>query len=132
MALLFAGCDENGPQLFHLDPSGTFLQHDAKAIGSASEGAQQALQEVFHKVESVMSIIIFYHQYLNINQRLLFFFQSMSLQEACKEALKILKQVMEEKLNSTNVEVRLSLVGRGDGEFNYFYFVYDCHSLLFK
>ena len=30
----------------------------------------------------------------------------MSLQEACKESLKILKQVMEEKLNSTNVEVR--------------------------
>ena len=53
MALLFAGHDENGPQLFHLDPSGTFLQHDAKAIGSASEGAQQALQEVYHKVSYI-------------------------------------------------------------------------------
>ena len=30
----------------------------------------------------------------------------MTLKEACKESLKILKQVMEEKLNSTNVEVR--------------------------
>ena len=29
----------------------------------------------------------------------------MTLKEASKEALKILKQVMEEKLNSTNVEV---------------------------
>ena len=62
-----------------MDPSGTFIQYDAKAIGSGSEGAQQALQEVYHK--------------------------SMNLKEACKHALTILKQVMEEKLNSTNVEV---------------------------
>ena len=33
-----------------MDPSGTFLQYEAKAIGSGSEGAQQALQEVYHKV----------------------------------------------------------------------------------
>jgi 20S proteasome subunit alpha 5 len=33
------------------------------------------------------------------------FLQSMTLQEAIKTALTILKQVMEEKLNSTNVEV---------------------------
>ena len=31
--------------------------------------------------------------------------QSMTLKEACKESLKILKQVMEEKLSATNVEV---------------------------
>lgn len=79
VALLIGGIDENGPQLFHLDPSGTFLQYDAKAIGSASEGAQQTLQEVYHK--------------------------SMTLEEACRQALTILKQVMEEKLNSTNVEL---------------------------
>ena len=30
----------------------------------------------------------------------------MTLKEACKHALTILKQVMEEKLNETNVEVR--------------------------
>lgn len=79
VALLFAGIDEKGPRLFHMDPSGTFIQYDAKAIGSGSEGAQQALQEVYHK--------------------------SMTLKEACKHALTILKQVMEEKLNSTNVEM---------------------------
>lgn len=50
VAILFAGCDEKGPQLFHMDPSGTFVQFDAKAIGSGSEGAQQSLQEVYHKV----------------------------------------------------------------------------------
>ncbi|KAL3852780.1 hypothetical protein ACJMK2_016409 [Sinanodonta woodiana] len=79
VALLFAGIDDKGPQLYHVDPSGTFIQYDAKAIGSGSEGAQQALQEVYHK--------------------------SITLKEACKAALTILKQVMEEKLNSTNVEM---------------------------
>ena len=35
----------------------------------------------------------------------------MTLKEASKESLKILKQVMEEKLNATNVEVsQLTLV----------------------
>jgi len=79
VALLLAGVDRNGPRLFHMDPSGTFIQFDAKAIGSGSEGAQQALQEQFHK--------------------------SITLKDACKSALTILKQVMEEKLNSTNVEM---------------------------
>ncbi|KAK3588264.1 hypothetical protein CHS0354_022111 [Potamilus streckersoni] len=79
VALLFAGIDDKGPQLYHIDPSGTFIQYDAKAIGSGSEGAQQALQEVYHK--------------------------SITLKEACKASLTILKQVMEEKLNSTNVEM---------------------------
>ncbi|XP_059095112.1 proteasome subunit alpha type-5-like [Tigriopus californicus] len=79
VSLLFAGLDENGPVLFHLDPSGTYVQFEAKAIGSGSEGAQQSLQEVYHK--------------------------SMTLREAIKSGMTILKQVMEEKLNDTNVEV---------------------------
>jgi len=79
VALLLAGVDRDGPRLFHMDPSGTFIQYDAKAIGSGSEGAQQALQEQFHK--------------------------SITLKDACKSALTILKQVMEEKLNATNVEM---------------------------
>ncbi len=64
---------------YHLDPSGTFIEYDAKAIGSGSEGAQQNLQDVYHK--------------------------TMTLKEATKHALTILKQVMEEKLNATNIEV---------------------------
>ncbi|KAM7540124.1 hypothetical protein Aperf_G00000044537 [Anoplocephala perfoliata] len=79
VALMFAGYDENGPQLFHMDPSGTYIQYEAKAIGSGSEGAQQALQEVFNK--------------------------ELSLEEASVQALTILRQVMEEKLDATNVEM---------------------------
>merc|ERR1711973_1025439 len=78
LAIAFGGVDENGPQLYHMDPSGTYLQFDAKAIGSGSEGAQQSLQEAYHK--------------------------SITLKEATKTAFTILKQVMEEKLNETNVE----------------------------
>uniref|UniRef100_H2ZBG2 Proteasome subunit alpha type n=1 Tax=Ciona savignyi TaxID=51511 RepID=H2ZBG2_CIOSA len=80
VALLFAGYDEGlGPQLYHLDPSGTYVSCSAKAIGSASEGAQTSLEEQYHK--------------------------SMTVAEATKSVLGILKQVMEEKLTSTNVEV---------------------------
>ena len=38
-----------------MDPSGTFVQFEAKAIGSGSEGAQQSLQEVYHKVIEMFS-----------------------------------------------------------------------------
>ncbi|CAO2599739.1 Proteasome subunit alpha type-5 [Lemmus lemmus] len=74
VALLFGGVDEKGPQLFHMDPSGTFVQCDARAIGSASEAC-------------------------------LTLFKSMTLKEAIKSSLIILKQVMEEKLNATNIEL---------------------------
>eukprot|EP00123_Amoebidium_parasiticum_P019367 comp24760_c0_seq1/m.46873 comp24760_c0_seq1/g.46873 ORF comp24760_c0_seq1/g.46873 comp24760_c0_seq1/m.46873 type:complete len:244 (-) comp24760_c0_seq1:64-795(-) len=79
VSLLIAGVDEKGPQLFHTDPTGTFFAYDAKAIGSGSEGAQTALQDSYHK--------------------------SMTLEEAEVLGLGTLKQVMEEKVTNTNVEV---------------------------
>jgi len=87
VAILFAGIDDSGPQLYHMDPSGTYVQCDAKAIGSGCEGAQQALQEAYHK--------------------------AISLKEAQKTVLTILKQVMEEKLNSSNVEVATVTADKG-------------------
>lgn len=44
VAILFAGIENDDPQLWHMDPSGTYIRYDAKAIGSGSEGAQQNLQ----------------------------------------------------------------------------------------
>lgn len=41
-----------------MDPSGTFVQCDARAIGSASEGAQSSLQEVYHKVKGWIGVDI--------------------------------------------------------------------------
>mmetsp|Transcript_10476 Transcript_10476/g.17128 ORF Transcript_10476/g.17128 Transcript_10476/m.17128 type:complete len:242 (-) Transcript_10476:256-981(-) len=89
VALLLAGVDELGPQLWHVDPSGTFIRFEAKAIGSGSEGAQTTLQEQYNK--------------------------SMTLKEAEKLALSTLKQVMEEKINSTNVEI--AAVAASTGQF---------------
>ena len=58
---------------------GTFYRYDAKAIGSGSEGAQAELQSEYHK--------------------------SLTLEEAETLVLKTLKQVMEEKLDSKNVQL---------------------------
>ncbi|KAI8330991.1 nucleophile aminohydrolase [Chlamydoabsidia padenii] len=79
VALLIAGVDEKGCQLFHADPSGTFMKYQAKAIGSGSEGAQTELQKEYHK--------------------------SITLVEAETLALTVLKSVMEEKLNKSNVQL---------------------------
>jgi len=85
VALLMGGVDMikgvPTPVLFHTDPSGTFLQYLAKAIGSGSEGAQSHLESEagYHK--------------------------SITLVEAQSLALLVLKQVMEEKLEPENVEV---------------------------
>jgi len=102
VALLIAGYDEDGPQLYvypgsyrlpqdmktmlicdlpryHAEPSGTFYKYDAKAIGSGSEGAQAELQNEYHR--------------------------SLTLPEAETLVLKTLKQVMEEKLDAKNVQL---------------------------
>lgn len=80
VALLIGGFDKlKGYQLYHAEPSGTFYRYKAKAIGSGSEGAQSELQNVYRS--------------------------DMTLAEAEKVVLKILKQVMEEKLDSTNAQL---------------------------
>lgn len=72
---------------YHADPSGTLFQHQAKAIGSGSEGAQNELQDSYSK--------------------------SMSLEEAQVLALKVLKQVMEEKLDHNNVQLAQVTADKG-------------------
>lgn len=81
VAFLIAGVDDTGPQLYHTDPSGTFTKYKAKAIGQGSEGAQATLLEEYSP--------------------------AMTLKEAQILALSILKQVMEEKINSINVEIAI-------------------------
>ncbi|KAL3639815.1 hypothetical protein CASFOL_014783 [Castilleja foliolosa] len=58
VSLLIAGHDENGPSLYYTDPSGTFWQCNAKAIGSGSEGADSSLQEQFNKDSKNMRKIL--------------------------------------------------------------------------
>jgi len=80
VALLVGGYDPvDGPVLFNTDPSGTFTKYQAASIGSAQEGATSMLQEQYNG--------------------------DMSLKEAETLALTTLRQVMEEKLSKTNIEV---------------------------
>jgi 20S proteasome subunit alpha 5 len=79
VALLIAGFDDKGPQLFFSDPSGTFLRYKAKAIGAGSEGAQATLLEKYR--------------------------DDMTFNDAEDLAFEILKQVMEEKVSNQNIEV---------------------------
>merc|ERR1711879_1022560 len=80
VALLVGGVDPvDGPLLFNTDPSGTFTKYMACAIGSAQEGATSMLQEQYKK--------------------------DMNLKDAETLALTVLRQVMEEKLSKTNIEV---------------------------
>lgn len=79
VALLIAGVDENGPQLYQTDPSGTYFKWQARAIGSGGDTAMTAIKENYH--------------------------QNMTLAEAEKLVLQTLKQVMEEKITTDNVEM---------------------------
>jgi 20S proteasome subunit alpha 5 len=79
VALLIGGVDADGPKLFHADPSGTFTRYDAMAIGAGGEGALHLLEQKYNK--------------------------SLSLQEATTLALQTLDEVMEEKIDKSNVEI---------------------------
>ena len=88
VALLLAGYDElEGHQLFFSDPSGTFVRYKAKAIGAGSEGAQSNLNESWS--------------------------ETMTLEEAEDLALSTLKQVMEEKISTENVELARVVKDKG-------------------
>jgi 20S proteasome subunit alpha 5 len=92
VALLMAGMSGGEPALYHMDPSGTYVRFKARAIGSASEGAQSQLQEKYNA--------------------------SMTLTEAIDLAMQVLKQVMEEKLTGQNVE--MSTVAKETEKFKMF------------
>ena len=81
VALLFGGVDERGPQLYATDPSGTYTEWQANAIGSGQETAMTTLKEQYHS--------------------------SMSLDEAQKMILQTLKNVMEDSISKDNVEVTI-------------------------
>jgi 20S proteasome subunit alpha 5 len=80
VSMLLAGADPaKGPQLFHTDPSGTYIEYKAHAIGSGSEGAVTVLQEKFRA--------------------------DMTLAEAQALVTRVLADTMEEKLSATNFEM---------------------------
>ncbi|OAG31958.1 2S proteasome subunit alpha 5 [Nematocida displodere] len=78
ISALLCGYDSQ-PRLFSLDPSGTYIEHHAKSIGSAAEAVTSALETEYNA--------------------------SLCLKETLPQALSLLKGVMKDPLTSSNCEV---------------------------
>lgn len=87
VSLLLGGVDARGPQLFHTDPSGTFVQYDAHAIGAGSEGARTLLQERYSK--------------------------SLTLDQGAVMVVRVLAETIEDKLTPSNMELAFVTPGKG-------------------
>lgn len=77
-SLLIIGYDTE-PRLFSLDPSGSYLEYYAKAIGSGSEVIETMLEQEFNP--------------------------NVDINTGLRNILDMLSRVMKEKINSFNVEV---------------------------
>eukprot|EP01013_Petalomonas_cantuscygni_P011215 TRINITY_DN2457_c0_g1_i1.p1 TRINITY_DN2457_c0_g1~~TRINITY_DN2457_c0_g1_i1.p1 ORF type:complete len:237 (-),score=45.14 TRINITY_DN2457_c0_g1_i1:679-1389(-) len=88
VSMLVAGVDEEGPSLWQTEPSGTYYNYLTKAVGAGAEGAMSILQGADPDAEADL----LYHS-------------GMSLEAASVLAVRVLKEVMEEKLTATNVEM---------------------------
>lgn len=78
-ASVMLGVFEETPKLFVLDPSGTYRRFGSKAIGSACETLEEdVLKELNEEI---------------------------STEESIKRSIKILGSVMQEKINSKNIEI---------------------------
>jgi 20S proteasome subunit alpha 5 len=53
VGLLIGGVDSKGPQLYQTDPSGTYVQWQAAAIGSGQETAMGAIKDAYHASMSI-------------------------------------------------------------------------------
>jgi len=92
VSLLFAGVDVNGPRLYHTDPSGTFQRCKAKAIGGGGDTAMGVLKDKYK--------------------------MDMSLEEAEKLSVEILKQVMETS-SMTPDHIEVMVIPTSTGKLKY-------------
>lgn len=79
LSLLVAGYDDNGPQLFQVDPSGISLQWKATAIGKKFQDAKNFLEKRYS--------------------------DEMELDDAVHNALLIMRENFEGEMNEFNIEV---------------------------
>ncbi|KAJ1922282.1 proteasome component pup2 [Mycoemilia scoparia] len=95
VALLIAGMDEDEkPSLYHCEPTGTLVKTRLKAIGGGQEGAQSKLEADFEKDYN----------------------ENPTLEQAKHLALKVLKEVMEDKITKTNIELSFVTMGEIRGK----------------
>ncbi|OQR93749.1 threonine protease family T01A [Thraustotheca clavata] len=79
VSILFAGFDEDGPQLYQIDPSGSYFGWKASAIGKDSVSAKSFLEKRYN--------------------------DDMELEDAINTALKTMREGFEGEMNETNIEV---------------------------
>ncbi len=79
VSLLIAGRDENGPQLYQVDPSGSFWAWKASAIGNNMKSAKTFLELQYH--------------------------EEMELEDAINTAILTLKEGFEGQMTETNIEI---------------------------
>jgi proteasome alpha subunit len=81
VALIIAGVDTTGGELFLTDPSGTFIGYDAIAIGQGSDQVNEFLEK--------------------------YYTQDVSLEDAGKLALESINMVSEEKTGISHIKMSL-------------------------
>ncbi len=79
VSLIIAGIDKESPSLYTTDPSGTYLEYDAVAIGGGSDTANEYLEQSYK--------------------------EDLSLDDAVDLALKCILRVNEGKVDPTNLKV---------------------------
>ena len=52
VSLLMAGCDDHGPQLYQIDPSGSYFAWKASAIGKNMTNAKTFLEKRYSEVQT--------------------------------------------------------------------------------
>lgn len=81
VSILIAAYYKNKPVLYNMDPSGSYLEYKAMAIGSAHEVVEKILQD----------------EYSNFTDR------NMTI----KKAIDILRGVVKDKINEKNIEISI-------------------------
>jgi 20S proteasome subunit alpha 2 len=79
LSLMIAGCDENGPQLYQVDPSGAFFGWKASAIGKNFANAKTFLEKRYS--------------------------EDIEVEDAIHTAILTLKEGFEGQINETNIEI---------------------------
>ena len=79
MSLLMAGFDDNGPQLYQIDPSGTYFAWKASAIGKNMNNAKTFLEKRYN--------------------------EEIGIEDAIHTTLLTLKEGFEGQVSGSNIEV---------------------------
>ncbi|GJN41065.1 hypothetical protein PR202_gn00390 [Eleusine coracana subsp. coracana] len=105
VSLLIAGYDDNGPQLYQVDPSGSYFSWKASAMGKNVSNAKTFLEKSMQNCNVLVGTR---------------YTEDMELDDAIHTAILTLKEGYEGQISSRNIEIGII---RSDREFNYAFLV---------